>query len=123
MTLLPFSRWCAVFAATILTVSFNFAAETIAARPNVILILADDLGSIDLNCYGAADLLTPALDRLAARGVRFSQFYAAAPVCSPSRAAFITGLYPQRAGVPGNVSSESGVPGMPATTRTGGNLF
>ncbi|MEQ9409433.1 MAG: sulfatase-like hydrolase/transferase [Fuerstiella sp.] len=94
-----------------------------APRPNVILILADDLGSVDLNCYGAGDLLTPALDQLAARGVRFTQFYAAAPVCSPSRAAFITGLYPQRAGVPGNVSSAFGHAGMPAATQTVAELF
>ena len=69
-------------------------------RPNVIMILADDLGSVDLNCYGATDLETPNLDALAERGIRFTQFYAAAPVCSPSRAAFITGMFPQRAGVP-----------------------
>ena len=85
--------------------------------PNVVMILADDLGSIDLNCYGSEDLETPALDRLAANGVRFTQCYAAAPVCSPSRAAFITGLYPQRAGVPGNVPrNDQG--GMPSETRT-----
>jgi arylsulfatase A len=85
--------------------------------PNIIMILADDLGSIDLNCYGATDLETPVLDRLAAGGVRFTQCYAAAPVCSPSRAAFITGLYPQRAGVPGNVPrNDQG--GMPTDTKT-----
>ena len=90
--------------------------------PNVIMILADDLGSIDLNCYGASDLETPVLDRLASRGVRFTQCYAAAPVCSPSRAAFITGLYPQRAGVPGNVPrNDDG--GMPSLTRTVAEIF
>lgn len=90
--------------------------------PNVIMILADDLGSIDLNCYGATDLETPVLDRLAAHGVRFTQCYAAAPVCSPSRAAFITGLYPQRAGVPGNVRrNDDG--GMPSATRTVAEIF
>lgn len=94
-----------------------------AAPPNVIMILADDQGSVDLNCYGARDLETPNLDQLASRGVRFTQFYAAAPVCSPSRAAFITGLYPQRAGVPGNVSSAAGNHGMPAATRTVAELF
>jgi len=87
------------------------------------MILADDQGSIDLNCYGATDLATPHLDALANRGVRFTQFYAAAPVCSPSRAAFITGLYPQRAGVPGNVSSHHGQPGMPSTTKTVAEIF
>lgn len=94
-----------------------------ASKPNVIMILADDLGSVDLNCYGADDLATPVLDQLAADGVRFTQFYAAAPVCSPSRAAFITGLFPQRAGVPGNVSSQAGNDGMPAATQTVAELF
>jgi len=94
-----------------------------ARRPNVIMILADDQGSVDLNCYGATDLATPELDQLASQGVRFTQFYAAAPVCSPSRAAFITGLFPQRAGVPGNVSSHSGNAGMPAATQTVAELF
>ena len=90
--------------------------------PNVIMVLADDLGSIDLNCYGATDLETPILDGLAARGIRFTQCYAAAPVCSPSRAAFITGLYPQRAGVPGNVRRNQ-QDGMPSSTRTVAELF
>src|ERR1035437_9550848 len=53
------------------------------AKPNVIIILADDQGSVDAGCYGAKDLVTPAVDALAAHGVRFTQFYSAAPVCSP----------------------------------------
>lgn len=91
-------------------------AET--RRPNVILFFADDLGTVDLNCYGSLDLSTPHLDRLATRGVRFSQFYVASPVCSPSRAALLTGRVPQRAGVPGNVSSLPNRPGMPAEQIT-----
>ncbi len=87
-------------------------------RPNVILIYADDQGSIDANCYGATDLITPSIDALAESGVRFTQFYAAAPVCSPSRAAVMTGRVPQRAGVPGNVSSEEGHAGMPTEQVT-----
>ncbi|MCH2101683.1 MAG: sulfatase-like hydrolase/transferase, partial [Planctomycetes bacterium] len=69
-----------------------FAQET---RPNVLLILSDDQGLGDVGAWGAADLQTPHLDGLAARGTRFTQFYAAAPVCSPSRASFLTGLIPQ----------------------------
>ncbi len=87
-------------------------------RPNVLVIFTDDQGSIDLNCYGAKDLQTPHLDRLAKRGVRFTQFYSAAPVCSPSRAGLMTGRVPQRAGVPGNVSSEHGKAGMPTEQVT-----
>ncbi len=87
-------------------------------RPNVIVILTDDQGSIDLNCYGAKDLATPNLDRLAERGTRFTQFYVGAPVCSPSRAALLTGRYPQRASVPGNMPSHPGHDGMPTEQVT-----
>lgn len=89
-----------------------------AAKPNVILIYTDDQGTIDANCYGAKDLITPTIDGLAETGVRFTQFYAAAPVCSPSRAAVLTGRVPQRAGVPGNVSSTKGHAGMPTEQVT-----
>jgi arylsulfatase A len=92
--------------------------EQPARQPNVVLIFTDDQGSIDLNCYGSKDLHTPNLDRLAREGTRFTQFYVAAPVCSPSRAALMTGRYPQRAGVPGNVSSQPGRAGMPTEQVT-----
>jgi len=72
-------------------------------KPNVIVILTDDQGSIDMNCYGAKDLYTPNMDRLALEGTRFTQFYAAACVCSPSRAALLTGKTNLRAGLWGNV--------------------
>jgi arylsulfatase A-like enzyme len=84
-------------------------------KPNVIVIFADDQGTLDAGCYGAKDLHTPNIDALAARGVRFSQFYVGAPVCSPSRAALLTGRYPRRAGVPGNVGQEGGMPGAQVT--------
>lgn len=75
------------------------AAEPAApARPNVVLILADDLGWRDLGCYGAGDIRTPHLDRLAREGIRFTQFYANGPECSPTRTALLTGRYPQRVG-------------------------
>ncbi len=72
------------------------------ARPNVIVILTDDQGSADAGCYGSEDLQTPAIDLLAKRGVRFTQFYAAASVCSPSRAGLLTGRYPWNAGLTRN---------------------
>jgi arylsulfatase A-like enzyme len=95
-----------------------FGRRQAARNPNVVLIFTDDQGSIDLNCYGAKDLYTANLDRLAAEGTRFTQFYVGAPVCSPSRAALMTGRYPQRAGVPGNVSSQAGHAGMPTEQIT-----
>ena len=78
-------------------------------KPNVIIIFTDDQGSVDLNCYGAKDLVTPHMDSLAKHGVRFTQFYAAAPVCSPSRAGLLTGRYPVRAGVPRSRSKNAGL--------------
>ncbi len=75
--------------------------DTNGTRPHVILILADDLGYGDLSCFGAPDLQTPHIDRLAAEGARFTRFYANSPVCSPTRAALLTGQYPDRVGVPG----------------------
>src|SRR5215467_2035691 len=71
-------------------------------RPNVIIFLADDLGCHDLGCLGAADLKTPNVDSIASSGARFTNWYAQAPVCAPSRAALMTGRYPIRAGVPSN---------------------
>jgi arylsulfatase A-like enzyme len=65
-------------------------------RPNVLFILADDLGYGDLSCYGRPDYETPVLDGLARQGMRLTSAYAAAPVCTPTRCAFITGRYPQR---------------------------
>ena len=70
------------------------------AQPNIVLILADDLGYGDLSCYGS-DISTPNLDAMAEGGVKFNHFYSASPVCSPARAALLTGRYPTRVGVPG----------------------
>ena len=68
-------------------------------RPNIILVNCDDLGYGDPACYGSTCHHTPALDRMAGEGLRFTDFYMAAPVCSPSRAAMMTGCYPQRVGL------------------------
>ena len=75
------------------------AAAGEAKRPNVVLILVDDLGYADLGCTGAKDIRTPHIDRLAREGVRLTQFYANAPVCTPTRAALMTGRYQQRVGL------------------------
>ena len=71
------------------------------AKPNIIVILVDDLGYGDLSSYGAPDLKSPAIDSLMAAGIRFDSFYANCPVCSPTRAALLSGTYPDLVGVPG----------------------
>src|SRR5687767_12468289 len=65
-------------------------------RPNVLLILIDDMGYRDLSCFGGNRVQTPEIDRLAKEGMRFNQFYVASPICSPSRVALTTGQYPNR---------------------------
>lgn len=70
-----------------------------SGRPNIVVVLADDLGYGDLSSYGASRIRTPHLDRLAAEGARFTQFYVTAPVCTPSRGSLLTGLYPPRTGL------------------------
>jgi arylsulfatase A len=90
-------------------------AKQSARRPNVILIFSDDQGTIDVNCFGADDLYTPNLDALAGRGVRFTQFYVNAAICSPSRAALMTGRYPQRAELVRNAGGQSGMPAHQVT--------
>jgi len=74
------------------------AAET----PNIVIIFADDLGYGDLGCYGSPTIRTPHLDQMAAEGLRFTDFYSAAEVCTPSRAALLTGRYPIRSGMCGD---------------------
>ncbi len=107
-------------AAVLLVAGFAGAAEN--RRPNVLVILADDQGSVDAGCYGANDLVTPGMDSLAAHGVRFTQFYSAAPVCSPSRAGLLTGRYPWLAGMPDNGASPPSEAADQLDTLTGEGL-
>lgn len=91
------------------------AAHAQKNRPNVVLIFSDDQGTVDANCYGSPDLYTPNMDRLAREGVRFTQFYVGAPVCSPSRASMLTGRYPQRAQLATNAWGSRGLPSRQVT--------
>jgi len=92
------------------------------AKPNIVLIIADDMGYGDLSSYGAPDIKTPNLDRLAKGGVRLTDYYANAPVCTPTRAALITGRYQQRVLLerPLGTSAASGhlETGLPVTGRS-----
>ncbi|MFT5886346.1 MAG: arylsulfatase A [Arcticibacterium sp.] len=104
--------WHSFIAFTLTLGACTTNSQSSDRKPNVIIIYTDDQGSIDLNCYGAKDLYTPNMDKLAETGVRFTQFYAAAPVCSPSRAALLTGKTPLAAGLPGNAPSRKGEVGL-----------
>ncbi len=83
------------------------SAQQGAAKPNVLVILVDDLGYGDLSCYGATDLQSPHIDRLIGSGMRFENFYANCPVCSPTRAALLSGRYPDLVGVPGVIRTHA----------------
>ena len=76
----------------------NFSAFAKQKQPNIIFILIDDQGYYDLGCYGATEIKTPRIDAMAKEGMRFTDYYAAAPICSPSRAGLLTGCYPRRVG-------------------------
>ncbi|MBP39033.1 MAG: sulfatase-like hydrolase/transferase [Dehalococcoidia bacterium] len=88
------------------------------SRPNVIVYLTDDQGYGDLSCMGATDFRTPTLDRMASDGVRFTNWYSNSPVCSPSRAALLSGRYPGNAGVRSILRGHRTATGLPASTPT-----
>jgi arylsulfatase A-like enzyme len=101
------------------------------SRPNILFILADDLGYGDLSCYGRPDYQTPQLDRLAAQGVRFVNAYSASSVCTPTRCGFITGRYPARTRVgleeplteKGDLGERAKILGLPAEYPTIASLL
>lgn len=93
--------FCGLLAGIAVSVSAGrvYSAESPSDKPNIVVILGDDLGWGDLGCYGHPSIRTPNLDRMAAEGMRFTDFYSAAEVCTPSRAALLTGRYPIRSGM------------------------
>jgi len=121
----PCIPWIALCAAGLLVWPFNGAAETPAnaserPRPNILLILVDDLGYGELGCQGNAQIPTPHVDSLAKNGIRFTNGYVTAPICSPSRAGLLTGRYQQRFGHEFNFPPPDGLPnqcGLPVTEK------
>ncbi len=115
---------CLLFVCALGFADILIAAAETPARPNIIFILADDLGYGDLGCYGQQKFATPNIDRLAREGARFTQFYAGNTVCAPSRCTLMTGLHNGHAPVRGNqeVLPEGQAP-MPADTFTLGKMF
>ena len=93
-----YGSWMTALSLTFLAVTSHGQGDKAPAErpPNVVLILADDLGYGDLGCYGATDLETPNIDRLAEEGIRFTDYHVGRAVCSASRAALLTGCYPER---------------------------
>lgn len=89
-----------------------------ARKPNFIVFYCDDLGYGDLGCYGSEDVKTPHLDQLANDGVRFTNWYSNAPVCSPSRASLLTGKYPRRTGVDRILGGKRGTAGLSQENKT-----
>ncbi|MEI7731308.1 MAG: sulfatase-like hydrolase/transferase [Verrucomicrobiota bacterium] len=103
-------------------------AETKPLRPNIIFILTDDMGYGDVGCYGGSFAPTPNLDRMAREGIRFTQYYSASPICSPSRTGATTGMYPARWNITSYLQTRAGnraceqadflVPNAPSLART-----
>ena len=102
--------------------SENVHAAT--GTPNVILVLADDLGYGDLGCYGQRQIVTPNLDRMAAEGMRFTQFYAGSTVCAPSRSVLMTGKHAGHTRVRGNAPRDNAsIQALRKSDRTLAHVF
>ena len=85
--------------ALIVALAASSLLQSAESKPNIVFILVDDMGYADIGCMGAKDIRTPNIDRIAAEGVKFTDFYANAPVCTPTRAGFMTGRWQQRFGL------------------------
>ncbi|MDR6562064.1 arylsulfatase A-like enzyme [Arcicella sp. BE140] len=100
------------FFLSILSTSVLIAQNAPSKKPNFVIIMADDLGYGDIGTFGAKDIRTPNIDKLATNGLKFTSFYSTSPVCSPSRFGLLTGRYPRRQGIDGVFFPESfnGIP-------------
>ena len=108
-------RFVLSLAAVLLGTTLSLSAAE--RKPNIIFILADDMGYGDLACYGHPSIATPNLDHMASEGMKFTEFYVGASVCTPSRAALMTGRYPIRSGMT-RVLIPKSTGGLPATEIT-----
>jgi len=121
-TPLRFTRWLVLVLGLVMVGALEVSAA--AKLPNFVVIFADDLGYGDLGCYGHPTIRTPNLDRMAAEGMRFTDFYASAPVCTPSRAGLLTGRLAVRSGMASSKrrvlfpESKGGLPASEITTAT-----
>ena len=109
----------------VLALSGAASATENESPPNIVLIISDYMGYHDIQPYGAEDIRTPSLSRLASQGITMTDFHAAAPICGPSRAALFTGRYPARIGLEKNINSETGglsssIPSLPRWLKDAG---
>ncbi len=107
------------------SVNCGFAQERKVRQPNIIIIMADDLGYGDIGCYGSDYINTPVLDNMAAEGMRFTDYHSNGAVCTPTRAALMTGNYQQKAGLEGviYVQQEKRIYGLSPTQKTLAEIF
>lgn len=98
--------------------NFGFSLLPNRKKPNIIFVLADDLGYGEIGCYGQKDILTPNIDRMASEGIRFTNHYSGSTLCAPSRCSLMTGLHQGHAYVRGNAIDESGQVPLPANSNT-----
>ena len=101
--------WIPLMASLLLPFHVDSVAAVPVSRPNIVLIFADDLGYSDVGCFGAKDIRTPNIDKLATEGTRFTSFYVSQPVCTASRASLMTGCYANRIGLAGALNHTSKV--------------
>ncbi|XP_074248217.1 arylsulfatase L, partial [Saimiri boliviensis] len=119
---LCFRGWLAGMLGVLLSLAPSASSDVSASRPNILLLMADDLGIGDIGCYGNNTMRTPNIDHLAEFGVKLTQHVSAASLCTPSRAAFLTGRYPIRSGMVSSTGHRvlqwTGVPGGLPTNET-----
>src|SRR5687768_2830132 len=116
-----FLNWKSFFPCLVMVAMLLPCESSLAARPNILIIVGDDMGYADVGFHGCRDIPTPHLGALAASGVRFTNGYVSGPYCSPTRAGFLTGRYQTRFGHEFNPGGENGRGqgvGLPLTEKT-----
>jgi arylsulfatase A len=114
----PATRFVSIPLLLCLTLLAVWLTPAAAAPPNVLLIFVDDMGYGDLSCFGSEKIRTPNIDRLAKEGRKFTSFMVASPVCTPSRAALLTGCYPKRVGLHQHVLFPTSTKGLHPAEHT-----
>src|SRR5438045_4114236 len=119
------TKWFVLLVLFIIRLSLMAAQPSLSPKPNIIIILADDMGWGDLGCYGHPTFKTPNIDRMATEGARLTDFYTPCPYCAPTRASLMTGRYQFRSGMTRNPAPDEGINdiGLPASEITLAQAF